>query len=307
MRIVSLAPSATEILGLLGAGGELVGRSHGCDGAPWIASVPVLTRPIHPGQRAASDPRLEQVLLNSARLIELRPDLIIVPEGLRGFGLDADPAGSPRVLTLGPETVEDALDDVLRVGEAIGRAREASEAVVRLRGWLHAAQDHVNPYTPGRSVGFVVWADPIHVAGGLTVQLIERAGGRHPLNATTPRPGVGTASGPQQGERIAGPPRRVSDEAFVAAGPEVLIIAPRGPDISAARAALAVLKERPWFGSLPAALSGRVALVDGRVFDIPGPSLAGALEFLVGYINQLPRLIPRDFPWEPAALGDRDA
>jgi iron complex transport system substrate-binding protein len=268
----------------------------------------VLTRPVPPVDAAV--PWRERVELDEAQLVGLCPDLIIASEGLGG-GVDpaavhaaarliGDRTGRPpRVVMLTPETVEDMLDDVLRVGEAIGRANEASEAVVRLRGRFHAAQDYVNPYTPGPIVGFVTWTDPILVPGGWTVQLIERAGGRHPLNATAPRPGTGTASGPQQGERGAGPPLQVSDEGFAAAAPEVLIIASRGRDLPGARESAAALAGRPWFGSLPAVRSGRVAIVDGRTFDRPGPGLADAFEFLVGFIQHRSELIPPGFPWEP--------
>ena len=54
----------------------------------------------------------------------------------------------------------------------------------------------------------------------------------------------------------------------------------------------------PWWGDLPAVRAGRVAVVDGNeMFNRPGPRLADAFEWLVGWLNDRPELIPESFPW----------
>src|SRR5690606_7496494 len=164
-------------------------------------------------------------------------------------------------------------DDVLRVGEATGLGEAAVRKTAELRERLYRAQEFVTPYAEGPVVGFLEWTDPLFIAGHWTVQLIERAGGRHPLNETVARPDAGAAAGPQQGERVAGKSVRAPVEALAATRPEALVIAPCGLSVEQTRRAVeADLRGQGWFEGLPAVRSGRVALVDGsRMFNRPGP------------------------------------
>lgn len=320
MRIVSLAPAATEILCLLGGRGLLVGRSHACT-FPTDASLgelPVLTRPCadphgdapESGERVRTPTPAAGPLyrLNEPLLLGLRPDLILVEGagGVRSSGLDDAGSlterlpGRPRVVSLATATVEDMLDDVLTIGREAGLEREARRAALELRARLWRAQEHVNAYADGPVVGFLVGTDPLLVAGDWIAQLIERAGGRHPLNPCAPRPGAGTGSGLQAGARVAGPTLPVSEERFAASDPERLVIAPRGLDLALARREAERLARRPWWGSLPAVRRRRVALVDGAaMFNRPGPRLVDAFEWLVGWLDERPSLTPEGFPWEP--------
>ncbi|MEM9166044.1 MAG: ABC transporter substrate-binding protein [Planctomycetota bacterium] len=320
MKIVSLLPSATEIVDLLGVGGDLVGRSHECDFPESIERVQPLTAQrtsyqspaqVDADVRSALESGDSLYTLDVDRLAELAPDVIVTQDLCDVCSIDlntvrgaaktiAERTGTePAVVSLNPETVEDVLDDVLRVGRAIGRERAAFEAVVDVRGRLHAVQEYVNPYEEGPVVGFMEWTDPIFVAGHWTVQLIERAGGRHPLNETVARPGTGSAVGPQQAERVAGKSIRVPAEAYAATRPENLVIAPCGLDLAQTRDAVHALRGQDWFESLPAVEDGRVALVDGHQhFNRPGPRLADAFAFLVGFVQDRPNLIPDGFPWE---------
>lgn len=320
MRVVSLVPSATEILCLIGGNDALVGRSHECDFPQGLADVPVLT-----GARTAADMALagasgqidRQVreavgageplyTLDAQRLAALRPDLIITQdlcsvcsidgETVRGVADRIEPRA--RVLSLNPKTIEDILDDILRVGGAVGLQQAAMHAVVSLRERADRALEHVNPYVDGPVVGFMEWTDPIFVGGHWNVQLIERASGRHPLNETVAKPGSGAAVGPQQAERVAGHSIAVAPEIFAAARPERLVIAPCGLTLDQAWAETEKLAGHAWFGDLPAVRARRVAVVDGnQMFNRPGPRVWDALEFMVGWLNDREELIPAGFPW----------
>ena len=322
MRIVSLLPSATEALAAAGGAHLLVGRSHECDFPAGLDHLPVLTAP-----RAAFDPasgldaagvddrvRAETAAGNSLyeldadRLRELRPDLILTQDlcsvcsidlaAVREVAEKLEP--KPLIVSLNPTTLEGVLDDVLAVGRAAGLGDAARKAVVELRGRLFRAQDHVNQFVDGPVVGFMEWTDPIYCAGHWTVQMIERAGGRHPWNEAVAKPSSGAAAGPMQAERVAGKSVRVPPELFVAAGPERLIIAPCGLTLAQTREAVAQIADRDWFKSLPAVRTGRVALVDGnQMFNRPGPRLVDAFEWLVSSIQDRPQLCPDGFPWEP--------
>jgi ABC-type Fe3+-hydroxamate transport system substrate-binding protein len=249
-------------------------------------------------------------VLDSALLASLRPDLILTQDLCRVCSIDlgtvravaAALSPPPQVLDLNPQTFEDVLDDLLRVGKAVGRPAAAAAAVVGLRERFHRAADCVNPYQDGPSMAVLEWTDPLFLAGHWTPQLVERAGGRHPLNPTASLPGAGAAAGPQAASRRAGPSIAISPEDLVASRPEWLVICPCGVGLHRAREMAAELAHSPWWAGLPAVRSGRVAVVDGNhMFSRPGPRLVDAFEWLVGWLNDRPALMPRGFPWEPLA------
>ncbi len=314
-RIVSLLPSATEILGLLDAAHLLVGRSHECDFPTSLHHLPVLTAPrVRPDAPAAIDAQVSTALasgdslydLDRAALAALRPDLILTQDLCRVCSIDiaavrrvADTLDPPSaVLSLNPTTLDAVLDDVLRVGAALGREPLARARVVALRERLARAQDFVNPYADPPSVGFLEWTDPLFVGGHWTVQMIERAGGRHPLNPTRPLPGSGAAAGPQAAQRDAPPSRRVTWDEFAASAPEFIVVCPCGVALDDTIAQARALAAHPGWADLPAVRAGRVAAVDGnQMFNRPGPRLVDAFEWLVGWLHDRADIIPPNFPW----------
>lgn len=310
MRVVSLLPSATEIVCLLGAGEFLVGRSHACDFPPVVESIPILT-----AQRTDPDaePHGTDRLVREARalgqsiytvdtglLASLKPDLILTGDAGSVCSVDAEAVGEaageigrrtgrePEVLSLNPKTIEDILDDVLRVGQALGRETEAERVLMAMRTALLEAQDWVTPFAGhGVVVGFLAWTEPLFVGGHWTVQMIERAGGVHPWNETVRRPNAGAAAGVQQAQRVAGPCISVSIEEFAAADPEIVVVAPCGYGLERSARAARVLFEQDWFRSLPAARSGRVVAADGNAyFNRPGPRVVEAFGWLVSLIQE---------------------
>jgi ABC-type Fe3+-hydroxamate transport system substrate-binding protein len=315
-RVVSLLPSATESLCAIGGAALLVGRSHECDFPPFIQHLPVLT-----AQRTASTDAAEidrevraslvqgQPLysLDEQRLADLRPDVILTQDLCEVCSIDLKTVQRvacaltprPTIVNLNPGSIEAVLDDLLAIGRAVGLEAQATQAMVALRARLFTAEEFVNPYADTPSVGFLEWTDPLFCAGHWNVQLIERAGGAHPLNPTKAAPQSGAAAGPQRAQRSAGKSFRVSETDFVASRPEFLIIAPCGLNLDRTRACVRQLAEKPWWPELSAVRNGRVALVDGnQMFNRPGPRLVDAFEWLVGWLNDRPPLIPPDFPWE---------
>jgi len=322
MRIVSLLPSATELVAAIGAADQLVGRSHECDHPDRLAHLPTLTAqktsfdPATPAPSASIDAQVTAAraqgeplyTLDSGLLAELSPDLVLTQDlcdvcsidlaSVRAVCANLDP--EPEILSLNPQTVEDVLDDLLRVGRAVGRQAQAEAAMVALRGRLFRALEHTNQFAEPETVAFLEWTDPLFCAGHWTVQLLERAGARHPWNPAIPRPNAGAAVGPMHAERVAGPSRRITPQALIAEAPRALIVAPCGLDLSQTRAQTDALARHDWFNDLPAVRNNRVALVDGsQMFNRPGPRIADALEWLVGYLHDRPELIPDGFPWEP--------
>ncbi len=326
MRVVSLLPSASETLCLLGGSELLVGRSHECDHPSDIHDRPVLTRQItetsaDPAPNPAEIDRAVSAALAEGRslyeldaqlLRELEPDLILTQDlcavcsidlaSVRRIAAYLNPA--PEILSLNPETIEDALDDVLRVGRAVGLDDRARVEVTSLRERMHRAMEFVTPYVEGPAVASLEWTDPLYVGGHWIPQLIERAGGRHPLNPTYPKPGTGAAVGPQQAERVGGPSKRVAAEDLARSEPEALIVSPCGVDLDGARRMAHALEGSEWHRAFRSRIAARpespgAAIVDGaQMFSRPGPRLIDAFEFLVGWLNRRPELIPDGFPWE---------
>jgi iron complex transport system substrate-binding protein len=328
-RVVSLLPSATELLCAAGGAKFLVGRSHECDFPASITHLPVLTRarthpllttdllnpaPLTPAQidaqvRAAlGDPAGPQSLyeLFTDRLAALRPDVILTQDLCEVCSIDLATVRAvaqtlphpPEIVSLNPATVEGVLDDLMRVAQSIGTEPETRGTVAQLRERLFAAGEFVNAFDDGPVLAFLEWTDPLFCAGHWTVQLIERAGARHPFNPTRPKDDAGAAVGPQSGERRAGS-LRMSEELLIAAKPQRLIICPCGVDLATTRVQTAQLAERSWWNDLPAVRTGHVALVDGnQMFNRPGPRLVDAYEWLVGWLHDRPELVPASFPWE---------
>jgi len=316
MRVVSLLPSATEIVDALGAGHLLVGRSHECDHPPGLASLPVLTRQ----RTASSDPgeidrQVRTALDAGASLYDhdeetlrrLAPDVIITQDLCEVCSIDlatvrrvaASMSPSPLVVSLDPDSIEAVLDDVITVGRALGFERQATRLVVDLRARMFSGAEVVNPYDDGPGVAFLEWTDPLFVGGHWTPQLIERAGGRHPLNPTIPDPTAGAAAGPQQAFAKAGTSRQISIDDLVRSAPDAIVICPCGMSLEETRACARTLSAEDWWRELPAVRARRVALVDGsQMFNRPGPRLVDAFEWLVGWLNGRDEMIPPAFPWE---------
>lgn len=319
MRVVSLLPSATESLVAIGGESFLVGRSHECDFPVSIIDRPALTAQKRQAPDASSPAEIDRQVreslaagqslydLDIKKLAELSPDVILTQDLCEVCSVDlaavrraaAQLPRVPEIVSLNPQTVEDVLEDLIRIGQAVGLEASAAEAAGRLRERMYQAIEHVNPFTDGPSVAFLEWTDPIFIGGHWTPQLIERAGGIHPLNPTTPVEGSGAAVGMQLAYRKAGKSIRVPSEIVAASRPDAVIICPCGVGLAETRRMAEALSQEPWWSSLPAVKAGRVALVDGnQYFNRPGPRLVEALEFLVGWVNNVPGMIPEGFGWE---------
>lgn len=317
MRVVSLLPSATEIVAALGAGSRLVGRSHECDHPADLASLPVLTRP----RTDASDPaeidaQVRDALvageslydLDARTLAELAPDVILTQNLCDVCSIDLATvqriaeslSPPPSVVSLNPESVEDVFDDVITVGRAIGFEDEATKCVVDLRARIFTASEVINPFADGCNVAFIEWTDPLFIGGHWTPQLIERAGARHPLNPTRAAEDAGAAAGPQQAYAKAGKSVRVTSDDLVDSAPEAVVICPCGMNLEQSVQCVPALQRSDWWNDLPAVRAGRVAVVDGnQMFNRPGPRLVDAFEWLVGWLHDRPEMMPADFPWMP--------
>ncbi|EKX54448.1 hypothetical protein GUITHDRAFT_63314 [Guillardia theta CCMP2712] len=300
MRIVSLLPSATEILALIGAKDMLVGRSHECDFPPEILKLPTVTNSqlvfqssaqIDQAVRESSKAGIDLYAVDADLLTALKPDLIITQglcsvcsiDGTKVHQIVRRMEVRPKILELSPNTLEDVLQNVEQVGEAVGLTDRAADVKLYLKKRIELAtktaeegrKKSVHPV----NVAFLEWLNPLYIGGHWTPQLIEMAGGEQKLHNTARQKEVGFKS------------YAISQEAVTQSDPDAIIIAPCGLDLGATETEIANLVHDQdsewsrWFCELRAVKGKRVALVDGsQMFNRPGPRLVDALEWLSSFL-----------------------
>lgn len=254
-RIVSLAPSATEMLFALGLGERLVGATHFCDYPPEAARLPKIG--------GFTDPNLE-------RILSLRPDLVVGARGnprelferLERLGV----AG----LALEGESLVGLSSDLRLLGRAAGaeaRAGELAEEWQR-RGEALAALAARTPNRP-RVLFLFSLEKPISAGAGSHLDdLIRRAGGRN----------LAADAGGAWPE--------LTRESILTLDPEVLILStPHGVAEGERGAPLGVLRRDPRWAGVAAVRNGRVALLDDDLLTIPGPRLFEGLERMAEVIH----------------------
>jgi iron complex transport system substrate-binding protein len=228
VRLVSLLPSATEIVYSLGLGEDLVGVTFECDEPPAARSEKTIVvggrdtrgmtaREIDSYVRAQLAAGADLYTLHARALADLRPDLILtqdlcrvcalpsgqVEDALGYLGCQAD------VLSLDPHSLEEVLDSILAVGQRTGVPERATRLVGELRARLARTAAAVAG-RPRPKVAVIEWVDPPFTAGHWIPDLVSAAGGQ-PVAA---RPGA--------------PSVPVSWADIAATAPELIVVAPCG-------------------------------------------------------------------------------
>ena len=289
-RIVSFLPAATEITYALGAGADLVGRSHECDYPPEVKSLPVVSKPALPldglsqqeidravATRLASGESLYQV--DEKLLDELHPDLVLTqdlcqvcaPSGNELSRALRDMSHPPEVLWLTPRNIAEIEQNILSIGAATGREEVARRLVDANRQRIAAVRSAVQG--AARRVVFLEWTEPLFCGGHWVPEMVAAAGGDDPLG--------------QSG----GDSRRMTWDDVASAEPELLIVAPCGYGLAEA---ITVAKR------LPSVTDAEVYAVDANAyFARPGPRVAEGVE-LLGHIFHPDKIEWRSElrPWE---------
>ena len=289
-RIVSFLPAATEITYALGAGDEIVGRSHECDYPAQVQRLPVVSRPalaigeMNQGEidnavaaQLASGESLYQV--DELLLRELAPDVVFTqdlcqvcaPSGTELTRALRDLPSKPEVLWLTPRTIEEIEQNILDIGRATERALEAESLIADNRERIGKVRDAVAD-RPVRRVAFLEWTDPVFCPGHWVPEMITIAGGVDPL---------GKSGGDSQ---------RVTWDSVAAGSPEIVIVAPCGYDLPRAREAAK---------SIPRIPGARIIAVDANAyFARPGPRVAEGVELLAHLFHPESCAWPHDAqPW----------
>ncbi len=283
MRLVSLLPSATEIVYALGLGDDLAGVTFECDEPPAARSEKAIvvggldTSGMTPGDidsyvRSQLASGQDLYTLHAQALAELAPDLIVtqdlcrvcalpsgqVSDALNYLGCHAD------VLTLDPHSLDEVLDSILLVGQRAGAAERAARLVAELRARLARTAASVAGLSKP-TVAVLEWVDPPFTAGHWVPDLVTAAGGQ-PVTAEPGAPSVQT-----------------SWAAIAAAAPDLVVVAPCGYHLP---------------GAIEQAQFVTRALPDVPVWAIdadgivvrPGPRLVNGVEALAAILH--PQAVP---------------
>ncbi|WP_182870742.1 cobalamin-binding protein [Stieleria mannarensis] len=306
MRIVSLLPSATEIICALGLREQLVGVSHECDYPASVAGLPKVTRTVIPGDVSSGqiDALVRQQVQTQQALYRLdvplvralEPDLIVtqalcdvcavsqqeVDQALCSLSSNA------RVINLEPTCLDDVFDCIGRVAAAAGCESDGARFVDRLKTRIRVVADRSQRIPRRPSVMLLEWVDPPFSAGHWNPELVELAGGRGI---------IGTAGA-----------RSVSVDwnNVVRADPEVMFIACCGFDVQRSQDDLPGLQSYPGWQTLRCVQAGRVYVVDGSAyFNRPGPRLVDSLEILAHTLHpdEHPRGDGLPEAWRPVPIG----
>ena len=286
MRIVSLLPSATEIVCAIGLADELVGITHECDYPPEVAGKPVLTRSVH-DLSSASSREIHRLVsasihggsslyaLDEVALAAAEPDLILTQELCKvcavsyrevndvARAIDADIT----VVSLEPSSIEGILNSIATVGAMTEAEDAALDLVESQRERLRAIEERVQKRREaGRRSPRVVgleWLDPPFAAGHWVPEQIRRAGGWELLGSD------GEAS------------RQSTWDAVAEVDPEMLLLMPCGFHLPETIAAWAATPRPPGYAELMAVRRGQVFALDGSsYFSRPGPRVIDGIELL---------------------------
>jgi len=295
MKILSLLPSATEIVYALGLGDDLVGVTEECDFPPEAVSKPVVSRSAL-AQRPLSAREIDDAVrdrmgeqqplyvLDTGLIRREQPDVILtqdlcrvcaVPSGQVQRALDDLGTSDAKVLSLDPQSLDDVIAQIEIVGGLLGRADEAASIAGLLRARVARIRE-IGLRTPTVRILALEWSDPPFVGGHWIPEMVEIVGGSNLLNG--------------KGERS----KQISWHDVADAAPEVIVFMPCGYYLDEAVEEASGLWDMAPFAETPAARSGNVFAVDATsFFSRPGPRLVDGLEILAWAVH------PDAFPPPP--------
>lgn len=280
LRIVSLLPSATEIIHSLGLTEALVGRSHECDYPPSVKDLPVCTE-----ARLNSDKRSGQIDADVQTLIQkalsiyqiktevlerLQPTHIITQDQCDVCAVNISEveraiaqltSSHPQVISLQPARLKEVWQDIERVAKILGVP--AQETLAKLQSRIKAISDREILVTERPTVVALEWTEPLMIGANWIPELIEIAGGEPLLSV--------------KGENSS----YLYWESLIDVDPEIIVIMPCGFDLERTARESKILTKHPAWKTLKAVKNRQVFLTDGNAyFNRPGPRLVDSAEIL---------------------------
>ena len=309
LRIVSLIPSATEIVAKLGYSQYLVGRSHECDFPSSVTTLPICTEPkFDPvGTSAEIHDRVTNLLTSALSvyrvktdlLAELRPTHIITQAQCEVCAVslsdvkqavtdlmksNAAEVNQPpiQIVSLQPECLADLWTDMQRVANALQTSPQTTSPQVtssqsassNAADIISTLKTRIHPIKPSQTppkVACIEWTEPLMAAGNWVPELVALAGGHDCLG--------------QAGQHS----DWMTWDDLQAADPDIIVVLPCGYDLAQTRQATLEIAAHPKWQQLSAVKNNLVYLTDGnQYFNRPGPRLVDSWEILVEIIQKTP-------------------
>ncbi|HEY2798751.1 MAG TPA: cobalamin-binding protein [Thermoanaerobaculia bacterium] len=299
LRVVSLLPSATEIVAALGFADALVGRSHECDYPEEVADLPVCTEAkvnpagsseeIHRSVNALLAESLSVYRVDAERLRALAPTHVVTQVQCQVCAVSLEEVEAalagwtgerPRLTPLNPGSLADVLADIERVGAALGAPERGRRLAASIRASMEAIAERASaiPFRP--RVVTLEWLSPLMTAGNWMPEIIAMAGGRDLLGAARTHSSW------------------IEWETVRAADPDVLLVFPCGFPLERVVREIGLLTERPGWAALRVVSEGRVYLAEAnQYFNRPGPRLLETLEIVAEILH------PQDFAFGHEGKG----
>ena len=280
LRIVSLLPSATEIIHALGLGQYQVGRSHECDFPSCVKNLPVCTSSNFDssGSSAQIDKLVKNQLaavmslyrVDSEMMRRLEPTHVVtqtlcdvcavsLADVEAAFAVES--GVQAHIVALAASNLNDVWADLRRVAEACGSTHMGEQVIQKLQLRVEALERRAAKATWRPRVAAIEWLDPLMAAGNWVPELLAKAGAENLFG--------------QAGEHS---PWMQPAELFTA-DPDVIIALPCGFDLAKTRCEMQAMTAIPGWADLKAAEAGKVFLCDGNQFmNRPGPRLVESLQ-----------------------------
>jgi len=252
-RIVSLAPSNTEILFALGLDDKVVGVTEYCN---------------YP-QAAKTKPKVGGFsTVDIEKVVSLEPDLVLATQIHGKTVIPALEKLGLTVIALTPRSLHEVLDSITLVGKITGQSREASKLINNLRTRIEAVADKIRTLSPNQRprVFYVTWHDPLMTAGTgtLTDNVIDSAGGQNIAFDIS-------------GDKT------INLETVIYRDPQVIVASVgmgTGEDLP-----WQYVRTEPRLKNTQAILNGRIYKIDGDLIHRPGPRIVDALEQMARFIH----------------------
>jgi iron complex transport system substrate-binding protein len=285
MRIVSLLPSATEIVCAFGLCDELVGISHDCDWPPEIKGKPALSHSVITNELSSAEidqfvrERLHNGLslyhLDQSELRRLKPDLILTEElcevcapsfdEVQAATRTLDP--EPEIISLEPISLAEIIDNIRTVGEATNCEEEAAQLTSQLQARIDQVASRAENLEECPRVVCLDWLEPLFLAGHWVPEMVELAGGE------------------TLGD-VGEPSAEIDWMTICHYNPDMLILMPCGFHPRRTFRELSLLAEREGWDELRAVKNGQVYIVNGSAyFNRPGPRIVTGLEALARILH----------------------
>jgi len=287
-RIVSLLPSATEILYLLGSQDQLFGVSHQCNFPPQAKNKPQLIKPVFDSESMTSmqiEEKIQELsrlqkdyfIIDFELLKEIRPD-IIISQGLcevcSPHTKETDKAiryldEKPQTLVLDPHNVDDILQNIIDVAKTVGKETDGRQIRASFTKRIENISTTFKSNKP--KVICLEWFDPFYICGHWVPQMVEIAGGINGISIT--------------GERS----RKMDFSEIVEFDPDILILLPCGFDLERIIIEYESLSHNQQWNSLRAVQTDMVFALDAlSYFSRPSPRIITGIEILAKIFNPQP-------------------